>query len=196
MSNKPATNAEVKEEPVKVNKWDGCAVKNALDDAVKSAMQRKFDYQENYALMDGRLAMCSIAVGVAMFAMLWDYLYPFPQSKPVLIICVSSYFFLMGLLTLYTTFKEKGIFVVSVQKDPAGFKPDNTWEASSYLKKYDDKYQLVMSCKDGRTGYLSEASLTKSVASYFDSNGELLQDLLDTDVLKVHNQALSGLKHE
>lgn len=33
--------------------------------------------------MDGRLAMCALAVGVAMFALLWDYLYPFPASKYV-----------------------------------------------------------------------------------------------------------------
>ncbi|XP_059476236.1 signal peptidase complex subunit 2 isoform X2 [Neocloeon triangulifer] len=198
MASKPAPAKDniIKEEPIKVNKWDGCAVKNSLDDAVKLALQKKFDYQENYALMDGRLAMCSVAVGVAMFAMLWDFLYPFPQSKPVLIICVASYFILMGLLTLYTTFKEKGIFVKATQKDPAGFKPDNMWEASSYIKKYDDKYLLVLTCTDGRTNNVSEASLTKSVACFFDSNGELLQDLVDAEVVKVHNQALAGLKHD
>jgi hypothetical protein len=54
----------------------------------------------------------------------------------------------------------------------------------------------VLICQDGRTGNTSEASLTKSVASYFDTNGELIQDLVDNDVIKVHNQALSGLKHD
>lgn len=50
----------------------------------------------------------------------------------VLIICVSSYFILMGILTLYTTFKEKGIFVIAKEKTGNVSK---YWEASSYVKK-------------------------------------------------------------
>lgn len=42
---------------------------------------------------------------------------------------------MMGVLTLYVTYIEKGIFVTIVQRDPTGFDPDIVWEASSSLEK-------------------------------------------------------------
>lgn len=66
---------------------------------------------------------------------MYFYFLVFSFNRPILIICVSTYFAFMGLLTLYTTYKEKGIFIIAVQKDPAGFNPENKWEVSSYLNK-------------------------------------------------------------
>lgn len=133
-------------------------------------------------LQDGRLVISGIAVGVAMFALVWDYFYNFPLSRPVLIGCVTTYFILMAIHTLYTTFKEKGIFVVVMQKDPAGMDPDSTWEAASNMKKYDDKYELVLTYVDGKTGARRESTVIKSVGDYIDENGVICLDILEVNV--------------
>ena len=51
-------------------------------------------------------------------------------------ICVISYFLIMGVLTWYTSFMEQGIFCTVLDKDATGLDPDNAWNASSSLKRY------------------------------------------------------------
>ncbi|XP_037977270.2 signal peptidase complex subunit 2 [Plutella xylostella] len=179
-------------EVVKINKWDGAAAKNAVDDAVREVLTGDLKCKESFALIDGRLFLCALAVGVALYALLWDYLYPFPQSRLVLVICVSSYFVLMGVLTLYTTFKEKGIFVVARETVAAGTR---VWEASSYVKKHDDKYHLVLVLRD-TNGKFREASINKSFANYIDSSGVVAQATVTSEITRLYNSLLSEKKEK
>lgn len=144
---------------------------------------------ENFNLVDGRLFICFLAVLVALVALGWDFKHPFPESKPVLILCVGSYFVLMGILTLYTTYLEKGIFAVAIQKDGNGTK---TWQASSDMKKYDDKYTLYLSLKDKKG--LRVSTITKSCAKYIDQNGFILNDIVASDVQRLYNNVMNVSK--
>ena len=73
-------------------------------------MLDKFGFKESHTLMDGRLFICTVAVGFAMFALIWDYFNPFPESRPVLIVCVLSYPFFFINLFLIFMFTEGGAF--------------------------------------------------------------------------------------
>lgn len=173
---------------IRVDKWDGCAVKNTLDDAVKTILIEKYDNKEHHRLMDIRLGICLTSVAAAMFALLWDYLHPFPESKPVLVGCVISYFILMGILTAYTTMVEKGIFLEAVT-------PDNgKWTAASDMKRFDDKYTLCIELT--RAGTSKEEEITKSVSHWFTEDGDMLYSKFENEVSRMIDSLVKDKKNK
>ncbi|CAF3348873.1 unnamed protein product [Rotaria sp. Silwood1] len=178
------------EKPVKINKWETNALKNALDDACKKYFKEALHFTEEYQLMDGRLYISFIACLFSGFALIYDWLHPFPKSRSILIICVIAYFILMGILTVYMQFIERSRFYAGKLVDRTGIDPISRCMISSKLKKYDDKYNLTLEYNDGTDKTTNSSQIiSKSVGTYFDENGVLCYDRFTNDLKKIYDQA-------
>lgn len=85
----------------------------------------------------------------------------------------------MGVLTLFTMYKENNIIMVALEKDEAGMVsqlinaqaveimchviqgPDNVWTYHTTMSKFSEVYGLKVSFKDGETAQTRSAELEK-----------------------------------
>jgi len=183
-------------EEVKVDKWDGTALKNALDDVVRKIFTDDLKYAEKNLYVDIRLLLSTLGCAVALYALLYDYLYPFPSSRLVLTVCVLTYFVLMSILTLFMTFVEKNIILLCKQREAAGLDPDSEWCVQTSLKRFDNMFTVEISKTDGTTGKKSHGSFVKCVSTWVNVDGVVLVDKLREDVLASHQVLVAGGKKD
>lgn len=162
-----------------VDKWDAGQVKNVLDEMAKQITLQHFKYDESNFLVDIRLFLCALPVGAAFFALIYDFLHPFPESAGVLKACVYAYIVLIAILTLYSTFVESNTILIAYKKGKNKIKI----KLLSKMKRFDDQYTLTLE------GPKKKSTWTKSVGNYFDVNGVFVQSRFEQDVIKLHKGA-------
>lgn len=161
---------------IAVDKWDAGQVKSVLDETAKQVILQHFKYDESNLLVDIRLILCALPVASAFFALIYDFLHPFPESAYVLKICVYAYIVLIIILTLYSNFLESNTILIAYRRGRNKTKV----KLLSKMKRFDDQYTLILE------GPKNKHSWTKSVGNFFDESGIFIQTRFEQEVVRLH----------
>ncbi|XP_063725313.1 signal peptidase complex subunit 2-like [Symsagittifera roscoffensis] len=181
------------DEKIQVNKWDSSAVKNAIDDCAKQVASGKFNFEEVFQLMNIRLVISCVAVSFAALALLYDLANPFPKSKYVLATCSLSYFFMMGIFTLFTLLKEKNIVYQGDDRETVVGIPCRL-EMGSTLKKYQNIFHFDLALHNGDAH--EEIEFSFPVENYFTEDGVLLEEKFEKLLTENFNKIVHVRKGE
>jgi len=166
------------DKPVVVENYDKVAVKNGLDDMLRSQFTSKYQVKETFVTRDTRLVICFVACLFSGFACLWDYLHPFPESKMVLAVCSLSYFTITGLLYIWEWCVEKGTFF---EGEISGGK----MKLSSFIPRYSGNYTLTGESTIGDEK--AEIKFTKCISTWIDENGKILPELVEKETDAIYS---------
>ncbi|KAL7059269.1 hypothetical protein AAHC03_013558 [Spirometra sp. Aus1] len=181
---------------IKINKWDINAAKHALDDAAKEIMKSHYEVKECFRLFDGRLLLCTLAVLVALLAVVYDYVFPYPDSRYILMGCAVTYFLITSVLSWYMYFIEGNIFFNGIQADKTGLDPADKWTLSSSIKKHNPNYKLSVEFYDGKSKTRNSVDATRTIDNFFDIKGNLCIEPFKEFLLELSRQASQVKKNQ
>lgn len=154
-----------------IDTGDSVKVKQILDECtVKAVLDR--GYEEHHSLDNAKLWLMVLACAFAMVAQFWPS--PFPESRPLLGICCSSYFALSGILQLVVWFWERDAIMFTEDAMPATSGAKRASELGlrirSSFPRFQDEYTLIIQLNkpEGTTPTTTE---TWSVGKFFDVDG-------------------------
>eukprot|EP01147_Barroeca_monosierra_P008044 gene8045-749_t len=102
-----------------IDKWDFSKLKNNIEDVVTEEFFNEIDCssEQDYSVSDFKLAILSLACLIALFACLYGYFVPHPESGVVVGPCSILYFFLMGAFVVHGAYFDHRDVVAAVQKN-------------------------------------------------------------------------------
>jgi signal peptidase complex subunit 2 len=164
-------------ELLQVDLGDMIKMKQVLDESIAGAVLEHVE--EEYSWDNFKLLLMFIACVFAMVAQFVPI--PFPESRPVLGICGSAYFFLSGVLQFITTFVDKDAILLTRKvdkEDEKQKKRKNTdmtthgLRVRSNLPRFSEWYTVVIEFQmDDKTKVSPKVEQTWSVGQFFDKEG-------------------------
>mmetsp|Transcript_47843 Transcript_47843/g.95763 ORF Transcript_47843/g.95763 Transcript_47843/m.95763 type:complete len:220 (-) Transcript_47843:77-736(-) len=184
------------------NPGDTASTKGLLDDGVVQAFEDA-GFGEDHKMSNFKLVLGTIACILALVAQFWPHPLkpmPFPESRPLLLVCCVSYFFLSFALQLITTFYEKDTILYTMP--PASTSAcwaalkDRRVVVSTVLPRFSIDYTLSVALTD-LTGKAIEGETYEQVmklTDYFEENGTFHEEWFMDDVDHVISIVSSKVK--
>ncbi|KAF2075752.1 hypothetical protein CYY_002934 [Polysphondylium violaceum] len=178
---------EKKEKPVQVTLYDSLSMKQTLDDAVVKYITDKLGYKQNHKMNYIKVLLGFI--GCCLAALAQFYPVPFPQNKPILIVCVFFYAIISTILYYINMFIQKDYIVFAVKESN-----EKEIQVSSTLPRYDPNYTIKIEYRNISTP--TPITFTKSIDQYFDIKGYFVQDKFFNDLSGVFKKFITTNKAE
>lgn len=171
--NTPGDSSTDQQKPTTINLGDPIAVKRSLDEAASEAILQQ-GYAEDVSNSNLKLGLGFAACAMALMAQFFPW--KFPGSQPLLLVCIFFYVILNGALQLVAYLKEKNHILFT--HPLAGSVTQTGLAISSSLPRFSDKYTLMIGSSDPKSiAARPSVTLTKSVASWFRSDGTLAESI-------------------
>ncbi|KAJ3326890.1 Signal peptidase complex subunit 2 [Blyttiomyces sp. JEL0837] len=182
---------DMEKNPIVINNYNAAEVKHTLDDSIRRILVDDYGYSEDHTHTDRKLIMGYGACLFAAGATIYSYFIPYPECKLVLIVSVAAYFLMNGAMLLYALYVEKECVFLGIKRDPLKLEADKKVTVNSHYKRFSSDYSFTLEfdpplpSSGGKKGTKGKKSVTlsKSVGSWFDVDGEFAANVFHQDIV-------------